>query len=269
MSYLNNDTVTVDAILTKRGRELFSQGNFAISKFALADDEVDYALYDASHPSGSDFYDVAIRNLPMLEAIPDGSKMMRFKLITLPKGSSQIPLISVGLNEVHLRAPYLSYPGQSQVITPSTVNGLNSTLGYTATIGSSQYINMAVAGNIIGGGGGGVIGGGGGGVIGGSGGGVIINQNDNPQSRPVNIQTTGKGGIVTVGGQTLIDGGSPVPGASLIGFSFLLTPKAVPDNAVYSTTLRITGNETGGEVVINIFVSRQTIGGEQTQSYND
>jgi len=265
MSYLNNDTVTVDAILTKRGRELFSQGNFSITKFAVADDEVDYSLYDSSHPSGSDYYDIAIRNLPMLEAIPDGSKMMRFKLITLPKGSSQIPLISVGLNEVHLRAPYLSYPGQSQIITPSTVNGLNSTLGYTATLGSSQYVNLAVAGGVIGGGGGGVGDPGGGG----GGGGVIINQNDNPLSRPVNVQTTGIGGVINVGGQTLIDGGSSVPGAALTGFSFLVSAKAVPDNAVYSTTLRITGNETGGEVVINIYVSRQTIGGEQTQSYED
>ena len=95
MSYLNNDTVTVDAILTKRGRELFSQGNFNVTKFALADDEVDYGLYDKSHPSGSDYYSVAIDNLPMLEAIPDGSKIMRFKLITLPKGTAQIPLITV------------------------------------------------------------------------------------------------------------------------------------------------------------------------------
>jgi len=253
MSYLNNDTITVDAILTKRGRELFSQGNFNISKFALADDEVDYALYDSSHPSGSDYYDVAIRNLPMLEAIPDGSKMMRFKLITLPKGSSQIPLISVGLNEVHLRAPYLSYPGQSQVITPSTVNGLNSTLGYTATIGSSQYVSLAIASGIGGGGGVGDPGGGGG---------VIINQND----LPVGVGVS-RGVSAPVG--TPIDGGSPVPGFSVSGLSFLLTPKAVPDNAVYSTTLRITGNETGGEVVINVFVSRQTVGGEQTQSYAD
>ncbi len=261
MSYLNNDTVTVDAILTKRGRELFSQGNFSISKFALADDEVDYSLYDASHPSGSDYYDVAITNLPMLEAIPDGSKMMRFKLITLPKGSSQIPLISVGLNEVHLRAPYLSYPGQSQIITPSTVNGLNSTLGYTATLGSSQYVNLAVAGGIIGGGG--EIGGGG---SGGGGGIVPINQ----ESPLANVQTTGGGGIIVgAGGNVLIDGGSPVPGASVIGHSFILTSKAVPDNAVYSTTLRITGNETGGEVIVNIYVSRQTIGGEQTASYED
>jgi len=218
MSYLSNNTTTVDAILTKRGRELYSKGQFSITKFALADDEVDYGLYDASHPSGSDYYSTAIVNLPMLEAIPDGSKMMRFKLITLPKGTSTIPIISVGTTQISLRAPYLSYPGQSQTVTPSTVNGLNSTLGYTATLSSTQYVNMIV-GQIVPNGGGGI----------------------DP------VLPTGLGG----------SGGS---GLSLTGFSFILTSKAVPDNNVYNSTLRITGNETGGEVIINISVSRQTIG---------
>ncbi|GJQ43896.1 MAG: hypothetical protein JETCAE03_33940 [Ignavibacteriaceae bacterium] len=252
MSYLNNDTVTVDAILTKRGRELFSQGNFSISKFALADDEVDYNLYDSSHPSGSDYYDVAIRNLPMLEAIPDGSKMMRFKLITLPKGSSQIPIISVGLTQISLRAPYLNYPGQSQIVTPSTVNGLNSTLGYTATIGSSQYVTLAVAQGS---------GGGGGGIP------VGETQTDLPVSAPL-VNTTGLGGAISGNGGVILDSGTPVPGFSVVGQSFILTAKAVPDNSTYSTTLRITGNETGGEVVLNVFISRQTIG-EVTASWAD
>ena len=41
MGFLNNTTVTVDAILTKKGRELLAQGTeaFNITKFALADDE--------------------------------------------------------------------------------------------------------------------------------------------------------------------------------------------------------------------------------------
>ena len=75
--------------------------------------------------------------------------------------------------------------------------------------------------------------------------------------------------LIQAAAKAIIDGGSPVPGFSVSGFSFLLSAKAVPDNAVYSTTLRITGNETGGEVIVNIYVSRQTIGGEQTQSYED
>ena len=58
MGFLNNATITVDAILTKKGRELLAQGTsaFNITKFALADDEVDYRLWDVTHPNGSDFY---------------------------------------------------------------------------------------------------------------------------------------------------------------------------------------------------------------------
>ena len=57
MGYLNNTIVTVDAILTKKGRELLAQGAgaFNITKFALSDDEIDYTLYNPSHPSGSAF----------------------------------------------------------------------------------------------------------------------------------------------------------------------------------------------------------------------
>jgi hypothetical protein len=53
MGYLNNSVVTVDAILTTKGRELLAQGNFNITQFALADDEIDYTLYNPNHPSGS------------------------------------------------------------------------------------------------------------------------------------------------------------------------------------------------------------------------
>ena len=58
MGFLNNTTVTVDAILTKKGRELLAQGTeaFNITKFALSDDEVDYNLWDVTHPNGSDYY---------------------------------------------------------------------------------------------------------------------------------------------------------------------------------------------------------------------
>ena len=46
MGYLDNSSITVDAILTKKGRELLAKGDgsFQITKFALSDDEVDYNL---------------------------------------------------------------------------------------------------------------------------------------------------------------------------------------------------------------------------------
>lgn len=87
MGYLDKSTITVDAILTNRGRELLSQGtgtgNFQITKFAVSDDEVDYGLYNTAHPLGSNFYGSIIENMPVLEATPDDTQIMRYKLVTI------------------------------------------------------------------------------------------------------------------------------------------------------------------------------------------
>ncbi len=101
MSYLDNSVITVDAVLTKKGRERLGQGRdaFKITKFAVADDEIDYSLYNTAHPLGSNYYANIIENLPVLEAIPDETQVMRFKLVTLPEGTSNItnvPVIRVG-----------------------------------------------------------------------------------------------------------------------------------------------------------------------------
>ena len=68
MGYLDNTSITVDAILTKRGRELLARGDgsFNITQFALADDEIDYTLFNENHPNGSQYYGEAIENMPLL-----------------------------------------------------------------------------------------------------------------------------------------------------------------------------------------------------------
>ena len=106
MGFLNNTTVTVDAILTKKGRELLAQGTeaFNITKFALADDEVDYNLFDVTHPNGSDFFGKVIENMPLLEAIPDENHVMRYKLITLPKNTSKMPVINSSVPSIIFEA---------------------------------------------------------------------------------------------------------------------------------------------------------------------
>lgn len=72
MGFLDNSTTTVDAILTKRGRELLSSGEgLNITKFALSDEEVDYTLFDVTHPNGTDSYGSVIENMNLLEAIPN------------------------------------------------------------------------------------------------------------------------------------------------------------------------------------------------------
>ena len=97
MGYLDNTSVTVDAILTKKGREYLAsgRGNFEITQFALGDDEVDYTLWNTAHSLGSDYYGEIIENMPVLEAITDENFALRYKLLTLPKNSTSVPIFSV------------------------------------------------------------------------------------------------------------------------------------------------------------------------------
>jgi hypothetical protein len=136
MGYLNNSTITIDAILTKKGRELLARGRdeFKITQFALADDEIDYDLYNPDHPLGSSYYGAAIENMPIVEALPDETQMMKYKLVTLPKGTANIPVVSIGQSSVSLEN------NQSYVIRPQTVNfqGGNRTFGYTAILSDSD-----------------------------------------------------------------------------------------------------------------------------------
>mgnify|MGYP003665448242 FL=1 len=142
MGYLNNTTVTVDAILTKKGRELLARndGSFRITQFSLADDEIDYTLYNPNHPSGSAFYGEAIENMPILEAFPDETQTMKYKLLTLPRGTAKLPVLELGYTTITLKQ------GASLSITPQTLNylGTDSTFessGYTATIGDSRTLS--------------------------------------------------------------------------------------------------------------------------------
>jgi len=81
MGILDNDTVIVDAILTKVGRQKLANGQaLGITQYAFGDTGVDYTLYNASHPSGSSAYGSAITSLPMLEAVPDDNVFLRYKL---------------------------------------------------------------------------------------------------------------------------------------------------------------------------------------------
>lgn len=142
MAILNPTTVTVDAILTTKGRELLARndGSFQITQFALADDEIDYTLYNPNHPSGSAFYGEAIENTPTIQAFPNDTQIMRYKLVTLPRGTSRLPVISLGYNVVTLKQ------GASLTITPQTLNYLGAassfeTNGYVATIADIRLVS--------------------------------------------------------------------------------------------------------------------------------
>ncbi len=152
MGILNNASITVDAILTKKGRELLAKGQnqFNITQFALGDDEIDYTLWNPDHPLGSAFYGATIEALPLIEALPDETQMLKFKLVTLPQNANRIPQISVGQSAITLT------PGDSVTISPQTTNfsGGNSTLGYTLILSDNTVATVAVTGQAPGAGGG-------------------------------------------------------------------------------------------------------------------
>jgi len=135
MGYLDNTSITVDAILTKRGRELLARGDgsFNITQFALADDEIDYTLFNENHPNGSQYYGEAIENMPLLEAIPDENNIMIHKLVTLPRGTTKMPIVTANVSKIQLSL------GASTSVNPNTLNfqGLSNVRepgGYLATI---------------------------------------------------------------------------------------------------------------------------------------
>ena len=143
MGYLSNTVVTVDAILTKKGRELLARGDgsFKITQFALADDEIDYTLYNPNHASGSVYYGEAIEAMPLLEAFPDESQIMKYKLTTLPRGTAKLPVLNLGFSAIRLKQ------GASLAITPQTLNYLGSSQtfeagGYVATIADARVLSV-------------------------------------------------------------------------------------------------------------------------------
>ena len=142
MGYLNNAVITVDAILTTKGRESLASndGSFQITQFALADDEIDYTLYNPSHPSGSAYYGEAIVNQPLLEAFPLESQIMKYKLATLPRGTAKMPILNLGYAAITLQQ------GAQLAITPQTLNYLGNdqtfeTSGYSATIADIRTLS--------------------------------------------------------------------------------------------------------------------------------
>lgn len=237
MGYLDNSTVTVDAILTNKGRQILAAGGqLNITKFALADDEIDYDLWNPSHTLGSNYYGAVIEAMPIIEANPDETQMMRYKLITLPKDVSGIPVIAVNPGTISLATL-----ASSQTVTPSTTNmpTANSSLGYTAILSDDTVATLEVAA-------GGQVGGG---------------------RTPTNTMGVGAGAaaMATMAAQNtgvsatnFLDdeiNGITTAGSTItrVGMSFIVTPKET--TTAKSALLTIIANETGGFKTVTINVA--------------
>jgi hypothetical protein len=141
MGYLNNNIVVIDAILTKKGRELMAKnnGSFKITQFAVSDDEINYTLYNPTHPSGSAYYGEAIEAMPILEAFADETQTLKYKLVSLPRGTAKMPVLDIGYQTIVLKQ------GASLTITPQTLNYIGGNTfessGYSATISDIRLFN--------------------------------------------------------------------------------------------------------------------------------
>tara|TARA_R110000803_G_scaffold9629_4_gene30242 strand:+ start:82 stop:768 length:687 start_codon:yes stop_codon:yes gene_type:complete len=147
MGYLNNQIITVDAILTNKGRELLAKGGnpsgFNITQFALSDDEIDYTLYNPTHPSGSAYYGEAIQNMPLMEAFPDETQMMKYKLVTLPRGTQVMPVLGGIAGNYSIRQSETLQIGA--VTTSNYQGGGSETSGYSFTISDVRITSEFIA----------------------------------------------------------------------------------------------------------------------------
>lgn len=151
--------------------------------------------------------------MPITEAVPDETQNMKYKLVTLPRKTVRIPVVSVPQTSFTLS------PGQSVTITPQTINYTdgNTTFGYSFTLADSDVCSMYV-----------------------------------DQAAPGQAYS-GTGNLVAaplteseIGASVTVSGKSVVITANMLNL------------AARSTTLTIVGNETGGNVVVNITVRKVT-----------
>jgi predicted outer membrane repeat protein len=151
MGYLNNASVTVDAILTTTGRKKLADGTtggLGIAYFALGDDEVNYDLWNPAHPLGSDYYGIVIENMPVLEASPIPSQNLKSKLITLDKSQNSIPLIANVLPNITFTFAYnqsLGFGGSVSTtnVTPQSQVPEDAQFGYNCSF-DSKYLAVDI-----------------------------------------------------------------------------------------------------------------------------
>jgi hypothetical protein len=222
MGYLNKETVTVDAILTRKGRELLAQGRsaFEITQFAVADDEIDYGLYNPAHPLGTEYYGSAIENMPVVEASTDETQNLRYKLVSLSSGLNVLPRISLGgLSSLSFD---VNLGGATSIIPTTTVGSRTSELdgpdyGYTLVLFNTNAVTISatpVSGQV-----------------------ATRNTRDDRRAARRSNQSSGIAPLT----------------AAYIGTAFSVTPKEVDDFT--RTQITITGNQSGATITIPITVT--------------
>lgn len=221
MAQLTPKIRMIDCVLTDLGKKYLAEGNprFNITQFAVGDDEVDYNLFDTDQPNPED-YGKFIRAMPLFEAASLSTVGLKYKLLTLPSGTTKIPILVVSPDSIDI------YEGQEVVITPNILNYTlrDSELSFTAVLRNSALGRLVVQEGVA------------------AAGGQVA-------QFTTNISQTG-GSVVFVG--------SPETTSVVVGKSFKFIAaqdvSAISPNA-RSTTIEIFGNIVGSSVIIPVTVT--------------
>jgi hypothetical protein len=140
MAFLDNSgDIILDAVLTDTGRMRLAKGDgsFNITKFALGDDEINYALYDKNHVSGSAYYDIEILQTPCLEAFTNNTSTMKSKLLSISR-TNLLYLPVIRRNTAQGIADNSSNNILSLMVDQSTSEDVNL-LAATGSVGINGY----------------------------------------------------------------------------------------------------------------------------------
>ena len=156
MGFLDNTSVTVDAVLTKKGRELLKSGvGLSITQFTVSDQGIDYTLWNPDHPSGSTYYGEALENAPQFEANVHSVLSLRNRLITLPPNTISVPALEVRVpgsvnNVMTLEDSDAGVGNTASVVLKGYAPGTSGTILYAifsspsvCTIENSQLVHGA------------------------------------------------------------------------------------------------------------------------------
>jgi len=138
MAFLDNNIITLDAVLTDIGRKRLAQGNgsFVISQFSLGDDEINYGLFDANNANGTAYYDLDIANSPVFEAITNSSTGLKYNLLSYSDNPRTLFLPVMKLNTIlsgkaQYNGAYVVVANQAAYTTLVGSTGGNSLTNYT------------------------------------------------------------------------------------------------------------------------------------------
>ncbi len=140
MAFLDNSgDIVLDAVLTDAGRKRMAEGKFNIAKYAFSDEEINYELFNNTHPSGSAFYDLQIMQTPILEAFTNNTSTMSSKLMTL-SNNNFLYLPTFKLNEKW---------GDGEDVIGQNINAAVPTRKFTSTCNSNSGANVNHKGYFI------------------------------------------------------------------------------------------------------------------------